>query len=148
MTAPEEMTNETQTVYEAAFHIDPHLSETETKKVFEDVQQMLKDAGEVVVTQQPKRIDLAYTISLMREQGRRDYDQASFAWVAYEGMPEKQAEIEEALKENTSIIRYLIVKTTKEAAEYAAQREEERKQMSSSEEGESEEGGDNSEEEK
>lgn len=110
-------------VYEAAFHIDANLSETEVRKTFDGVKELItKAGGEIVAEAAPQRMDLAYTISHITEGSRRDHTSSHFAWVAYEGAKEKQEEIAEGLRANKSIIRYLVVTTTKEEALYAQDR--------------------------
>lgn len=110
-------TKETQ-VYEVAFHIDPNLSETEVKATYEKVKKLV---GGVIAEGSPKKTDLAYTISRREEDGRNDFDSAFFAWVAYEGSPEGQEAIDETLRATKEIVRYLVVKTTREAVEHAEQ---------------------------
>lgn len=113
---------ETQ-VYEAAFHIDANLSDTEVKKTFDSVREAIaSNGGTAFAESAPRRMDLAYTISHISEGSRRDHVSSHFAWVAYEGTTENQEAIDEALKSNAAIIRYLVLKTTKEEALYAQDR--------------------------
>jgi ribosomal protein S6 len=109
-------------VYEVGFHIDPNLSETDVKKTYEDVKALLGKKGSLVAEGVSRRVQLSYTISRMEEQGRQDFDSAYFAWVAYEGSGEDQPFIEEALREDKRIIRFILVKTTREAVKYAEER--------------------------
>lgn len=113
---------ETQ-VYEVAFHIDANLSDTEVKKTFDGVKEAItSNGGTPFAESAPERMDLAYTISHIAEGSRRDHVSAHFAWVAYEGAPENQEAIAEELKGNAAIIRYMVIKTTKEEALYAQDR--------------------------
>lgn len=110
-------------VYEAAFHIDANLSETETRKAFESVKEAIVKAGGTPFAEAlPARVDLAYTISQISEGIRRNHTNAHFAWIAYELEPAKQGEVDEALRGNTNIIRHLVILTTKEEALYAQDR--------------------------
>lgn len=117
-------------VYEAAFHIDANLSETEVRKTLDKTREAITEAGGTLVAEAaPVRMDLAYTISHIAEGVRRDHVASYFAWIAYELTPEKQGEVDEALRTNKNIIRHLVIKTTKEQAVYAQDRAAEKMSM-------------------
>tara|TARA_B100000508_G_scaffold60333_2_gene47529 strand:+ start:74001 stop:74459 length:459 start_codon:yes stop_codon:yes gene_type:complete len=110
-------------VYEAAFHIDANLSETETKKAFDSVKEAIVAAGGTPFAEAlPTRMNLAYTISQINEGVRRDHTSANFAWIAYELTPENQEKVDEVLRADKTIIRHLVTITTKEEATYAQDR--------------------------
>lgn len=113
-------------VYELAFHINPNLSETEVGKTFENLKKSILESGASIITESnPRRVDLAYTISVKNEEGSQDFNQGMFGWVAYEGLSENQKAIEEAVSDEKNIFRHLVILTTKEVVEFAKQREEE-----------------------
>lgn len=110
-------------VYEVAFHIDANLSDTETRKAFDGVKEsIIKAGGTPFAEALPVRVNLAYIISQISEGIRKDHTNSHFAWIAYELEPGAQGEVEEALKTNKTIIRYLVTITTKEEALYAQDR--------------------------
>jgi len=110
-------------VYEAAFHIDANLSETETKKAFDNVKEAVVAAGGTPFAEAlPTRMNLAYTISQIHEGVRRDHTSSHFAWIAYELTPENQSQVDEVLRGDKTIIRHLVTITTKEVAMYAQDR--------------------------
>ena len=122
-------------VYEAAFHIDANLSETETRKAFDDVKEAITKAGGTPFAEAlPTRVDLAYTISQIHEGIRRNHTTANFAWVAYELEPVNQAEVDETLRTNRNIVRHLVILTTKEEAVYAQDRAAEKLVVANSDE--------------
>ncbi|XKT75369.1 MAG: 30S ribosomal protein S6 [Patescibacteria group bacterium UBA2103] len=123
MADTEAVQNDEISVYEAAFHIDANLSETEVKKTFDGVKEVVANAGGTLIAEAlPERMNLAYTISSITEGVRRDHNSAHFAWVAYELSPEKAEAVQEELQSNKAIIRHLITTTTKEEALYAQDR--------------------------
>lgn len=135
------MNADERSVYELAFHINPSLSETEAAKTFESLKEaVVSNGGEVITDSTPRRIDLAYTISLQGENGRQDFTQGLFGWIAYEGLSENQKAIEEAVGEEKNVIRSLIITTSKDVVEYAKQREEEARSIARNEAAEGEEG--------
>jgi len=113
--------NETR-VYELGFHIDPELPQEEVKKTY----QALRDkASSLVAEGEPQKIPLAYTISLkVQGGGRRDFDSAYFAWFAYEADGAEHDALIEAVKAEGRVIRFLDLRTDKEAAAHAAEMHE------------------------
>ncbi len=111
-------------VYEIGFHIDPELPQEEAKKTYQSIREKIASAGSVVAEGEPQKIPLAYTIYRSEHAGRRDFDSAYFAWVAYETENEGHEAILEAVKAENRVIRFLDVRTTKEAARHAAEMHE------------------------
>jgi hypothetical protein len=68
---------------------------------------------------EPEKIKLAYAISLQGVDGRRDFNSAYFAWVVYEMQADDHTEALIAIRSQKSIIRFIDVVTTKEAARHA-----------------------------
>lgn len=108
-------------VYELGFHIDPELSVEEAKKVYQAIR---TKAGTVVAEGEPQKIPLAYTISRGETAGRRDFDSAFFAWIAYEIDGAGHEAVLELVKGDTRVFRFLDVRTTKEAAQHSAEMSE------------------------
>lgn len=108
-------------VYELAFHLDPELSENEAKKAYEAVRDVIAERGAVVAEGAPEKIQLAYTVSRSENAGRRDFDSAYFCWVAYEATGEGHDAVGAAARAERRIIRFLDLKTTKEAAKHSAE---------------------------
>ncbi len=108
-------------VYELGFHLDPELPLEEVKKAYQSVHDAIIAHGAVIAEGEPEKIQLAYTISRQEPSGRRDFDSAFFAWIAYESDAARHAEGIEALKREARVIRFLDVVTTKEAARHSAE---------------------------
>lgn len=111
-------------VYELAFHLDPELPSEEVKKQYAGIKASIEAVGSVVAEGAPERIQLAYTISRQETSGRRDFDSAYFAWIAYETDSTKHEDALGAIKANTKVIRYLDILTTKDVARHAAEMHE------------------------
>lgn len=113
--------NETR-VYELGFHIDPELPQEEVKKTY---QALREKAGDIVAEGEPLKIPLAYTISLkVQGGGRRDFDSAYFAWFAYEADAEGHAALLDAVQAEGRVIRFIDLRTDKDAATHAAEMHE------------------------
>lgn len=110
-------------VYELGFHLDPDLPSEEVKKAYQSIRSMIAEKGEVVAEGEPEKIALAYTISRQEVAGRRDFDSAYFAWIAYETPAESHAELVAAVAADKRVVRFIDLTTEKEAARHAAERE-------------------------
>ena len=108
-------------VYELGFHLDPELSETEAKRTYEKIRAAAVGAGTLVAEGAPVKIQLAYTISRSETSGRRDFDAAYFCWVAYEADTAGHEAVATAARTEANVIRFLDIRTTKEAALHAAE---------------------------
>ncbi len=111
-------------VYELGFHLDPELPTEEVKKAYQAVRTTVEGNGEIVAEVEPEKVQLAYTISRQEVSGRRDFDAAHFAWIAYEANTEQHAAVIAAAGANKQIIRFIDVVTTKDAARHAVEMHE------------------------
>jgi ribosomal protein S6 len=111
-------------VYELGFHLDPELPQEEAKKTYQALKERITKGGTLVAEGEPQKVQLAYTISRSENHVRRDFDSAYFAWIAYEtNGAGHDAAIEAAQAENR-IIRFLDIRTEKDAATHAAEMHE------------------------
>lgn len=122
-------------IYEFGFHIDPELPQEEVKKVYQGIKEKAASVGTVIAEGEPQKIPLAYTISRQETAGRRDFNSAFFAWVAYEADGAGHDEMLMLAKGHKSLVRYLDVKTDKEAALHAAEMHEIYAKLGEKEEG-------------
>lgn len=122
-------------VYELGFHIDPELPQEEVKKVYQGIREKAASVGSVVAEGEPQRIPLAYTVSRMEPSGRRDFNSAYFAWVAYESEGAGHDEMLTLAKDHKALIRFIDLRTDKEAAQHAAEMHEIYAKMGEKEEG-------------
>lgn len=107
-------------VYELAFHLDPELSESEAKKAYAGYKDLIAENGTVIAEGEPEKIQLAYTISRQENAGRRDFSSAYFCWIAYEAMGVGHEAVAEAARMDKRIVRFLDIRTDKEAVKHAA----------------------------
>lgn len=109
-----------QRVYELGFHLDPELPETEVKKTYQALRDLIASKGSVIAEGEPTKIPLAYTISRSETGiGRRDFDSAFFCWIAYETTGAGHQEVTAAANAEKRIIRFLDLRTTKEEAKHS-----------------------------
>ncbi|MDB5189248.1 MAG: hypothetical protein JWL82_205 [Parcubacteria group bacterium] len=108
-------------VYELGFHLDSELPTEEVKKTYQALREMIAGVGTVVAEGEPTKIPLAYMISRSEQNGRRDFTSSFFCWVAYETEGEGHEKVLEAIKAETRVIRFLDIRTTKDAAKHSAE---------------------------
>jgi ribosomal protein S6 len=106
-------------VYELGFHLDPELPTEEVKKVYQTIHARIASSGTIIAEVEPEKIQLAYTISRQEVAGRRDFATAYFGWIVYETTPERHTEIVREAGANPSMVRFIDLITTKDAARHA-----------------------------
>lgn len=121
-------------VYEIGFHLDSELPTEEVKKTYQNLRDVVAKAGGIVAEGEPVKVPLAYTISRSERGGRRDFTSAFFAWIAYEANGQGHDSVLEAVKGEERIIRFLDLRTTKDAAKHSAEMAELYAKMPSDEE--------------
>jgi ribosomal protein S6 len=123
-------------VYELGFHIDPELPQEEVKKTYGSIREYIAANGTIVAEGEPQKVPLAYTISRSETTGRRDFNTAYFAWIAYEADGAGHQAVSDMAKGEAKIIRFIDLRTTKEAAQHAAEMHEIYAKMTQEEGGE------------
>ncbi len=111
-------------VYELGFHLDGELPQEDSKKSYEAIKALISKNGTVVAEGMPQKIQLAYTISRMDTTGRRDFNTSFFCWIVYEADGAGHTEVVNAAKADAKIIRFIDLRTTKEAAKHAEEMHE------------------------
>lgn len=108
-------------VYELGFHLDPELPTEEVKKAYQAMRGVIDEKGAIVAESEPVRIQLAYTISRQEVSGRRDFDSAYFSWIVYEVSAENHSEIIKTASADKRIVRFIDLRTTKDAARHSVE---------------------------
>lgn len=93
-----------KTIYELAFHLNPDLEETRVRQLAQNIENYVTSAGGVVsFKKDPGKTRLSYPIKHKK--------QAYFGYIHFNlELKEKLASIDEQIKLNNDILRYLIVK--------------------------------------
>ncbi|MCK9345293.1 MAG: 30S ribosomal protein S6 [Candidatus Pacebacteria bacterium] len=102
-------------VYELGYHLVPTLAVEQIPAASGAVRGMIEQISKDIIAEElPVFIDLAYTVIKTIDHKNKRFDQAYFGWVKFEANPEGIATLEEALKKDENVLRYLVVKTIKE----------------------------------
>lgn len=104
------MANE-KIVYELAFHLNPDLEETQVRQLAQDIENYITSAGGVIsFKKEPERARLSYPIKHKR--------QAHFGYIHFtlESPEGGLAVIDEQVRRNNDVLRYLTIKVPTEPA--------------------------------
>jgi ribosomal protein S6 len=108
-------------VYELGFHLDSELPTEEVKKTYQALRDIVAGVGTIVAEGEPVKVPLAYTIARAEQNGRRDFTSAFFCWIAYETEGEGHDKVLDAVKAEARVVRFLDLRTTKDAAKHSAE---------------------------
>jgi ribosomal protein S6 len=102
--------------YEFAFHILPTVAEGEVPETLTKIKAYITNAGGTIFSEEaPERIDLVYPIVKHLEGKNRTFASSYFGWIRFQLEGEKMTHLEEELRADGSVLRFLMVKLTKEA---------------------------------
>ncbi|HAS84655.1 MAG TPA: hypothetical protein DCS23_01075 [Candidatus Yonathbacteria bacterium] len=102
-------------IYELGYHLVPTLAEEQIPGASGAVRGMIERISKDIIAEElPVFIDLAYTIVKTVDHKNKRFDEAYFGWIKFEGSPSGIAELEEGLKKDENVLRYLVVKTIRE----------------------------------
>ncbi|MEK7569287.1 MAG: 30S ribosomal protein S6 [Patescibacteria group bacterium] len=105
------------TVYEVGYLAAPDLTDEEVARVYAGLKDAVSGAGaEVISDELPKKIPLAYNMEKILGNTRRKFNSAYFGWVKFALPTDKISEVKQKFTDTTEVIRFLVVKTTRESA--------------------------------
>ena len=106
-----------RTVYEVGFHLVPTLSEGDLAGAVDAVRAILtKEGAEVLNDTFPKKITFAYRIERSVTSKVEKYTEGYFGWIKFVVDASATPTIAAALRANMSVLRFIIVETTREDA--------------------------------
>lgn len=102
-------------IYELGYHLVPTLSSEQIPEASGAVRGMIERISKDIIAEElPVFIDLAYTVVKTIEHRNKRFDQAYFGWIKFEASPSGIAELEDSLKKDENVLRYLVMKTIRE----------------------------------
>lgn len=111
----ENMTEKLARIYEVGYHISPAAKEDDVEKIVGGIRSAIEKAGGSFIAEgAPSLARLAYLIS-SREGGKRvENDRAHFGWIKFETDAAAARSLEEMLKEDEKIMRFIVFRTVRE----------------------------------
>jgi ribosomal protein S6 len=109
---------DTETIhYELAFHVLPTVAEGEVADAQSAIRDSITKFGGTIDTEEAaSSYDLAYDIKKNIDGKNRTFSTSHFGWIRFMGTAEMLGDLKEELDHNATILRYMIVKLTKEEA--------------------------------
>lgn len=102
-------------IYELGYHLVPTLAEEQIPAASGAVRGMIEQISKEIISEElPVFINLAYTIVKTVDHKNKRFDDAYFGFIKFSANPEGIAALEEALKKDENVLRYLVVKTIRE----------------------------------
>ncbi len=102
-------------VYEVGFLLVPTITEGEVSKKTETIRKKIIDmGGKIVAEGSPVLRDLAYEMSIIVSNKREIYGSGYFGWIKFEGDSAQTQKIDDELKKDVEIIRFILIKTVLE----------------------------------
>lgn len=101
-------------VYEVSYLLLPTLALEQVPGEVASIKEALSSGGEVISSEDPVLIDLAYPMTKVVQTVRHKASTGYFGWVKFETDAEGVEKAKKTLDENESILRYLIIKTVRE----------------------------------
>lgn len=102
-------------VYEIGFHIVPNLSEEAKEEEVSKIRSYISSVnGSIIADGAVKKMDLAYPIVQVASNKRATFNSSFFGWFKFEAEPKGAKEVASLLKADTSVIRFLLIKTVRE----------------------------------
>ncbi len=99
--------------YELGYILVPTTPEVEVSAEVEKIKDAIGAVqGTIVFEGAPEFIDLAYTMEKNIASKKMKWSQGYFGWMKFESTPESMEALKKSLDANTTVIRYLLVKTT------------------------------------
>jgi len=106
---------DTSKIYEIGYLLVSSLPDEKIPGEVEEIKNVIAKAeGEVISSEDPILIDLAYPMVKVAGATRQKYSRGYFGWVKFEGEPTSLETIKKTLDLSSTILRYLIVKTVRE----------------------------------
>lgn len=102
-------------IYEIGYHISPAVKEDGIEKVVASIRGIVeKQGGNFIAEGAPSLTKLSYEISGQEGGKRIEYDRAYFGWLKFEAPSTAARILEEALKNDKSILRHIVFQTVRE----------------------------------
>jgi len=102
-------------IYEVGYLLVPTLSSDALPETAGRLKDVIRDVGGVILAEgEPKMKNLAYKIGKVVEHSRSSFETAYFGWILFTAPPEGAVAVKSAYDVASDVLRFLILKGTKE----------------------------------
>ncbi|MDO8552963.1 MAG: 30S ribosomal protein S6 [bacterium] len=104
-------------IYEIGYHIIPTVKEEDIEKTVGEVRKVIESStgkAAFIAEGAPSLLKLAYPMSVRVGEKYTEYDRGYFGWIKFEAPASIVAILNDSLKANPSILRFVIWRTVRE----------------------------------
>ncbi len=102
-------------VYEVGYHIVPIVAEQDLGIRVTAIRDIIEaEGGSMIADEFPKHMELAFPMTKIASNKRALHHSAYFGWMKFEVEPKGAKAIDEKLRADDTILRYIVVKTVRE----------------------------------
>jgi ribosomal protein S6 len=116
-----DIAQEARPVYEVGFHVVPTVGDEGVAGVVDQIRSALGNA-EIISESFPEKTRLAYTVERADTGKRTKYNEAYFGNIKFALKREAIPSLEDALRANQNVLRYLLIETVREDVSAAPRR--------------------------
>ncbi|HUO56357.1 MAG TPA: 30S ribosomal protein S6 [Candidatus Paceibacterota bacterium] len=104
-----------QRIYEVGYHIVPTVLEDNLEAVVGAIRSVIEKAGGTFISEgAPTLMKLSYLMTHREEDKNVEYDRGFFGWIKFEAPTAASALLDNALKNDKNILRFIIFRTVRE----------------------------------
>lgn len=102
-------------IYEIGYHVASSVKEEDVEKVVASIRAEIEKAGGSFIAEgAPSLLKLAFPMTTREGEKKTEHDRAYFGWLKFEAPSACAAVLDASLKQNPSIVRYIVFKTVRE----------------------------------
>ncbi len=102
-------------IYEIGYHIVSSAKDEEVEKIVSEIRGSIeKSCGSFIAEGAPSLLKLSYPMTVREGEKKIEHDRAYFGWLKFFAAPESVVLLESSLKNNASIVRFILFKTVRE----------------------------------
>ena len=101
-------------VYEVGYHIIPTFQEQDLDAIVGTIRSVVEKTGGTLISEgAPAMMKLAYNMEVREGDKYAQYDRAYFGWIKFEAPVEVTEMLDETLKRDTAILRFVLFRTVR-----------------------------------
>ena len=102
-------------VYEVGYHIIPTVKEESVEGIVATIRALIEKAGGSFIAEgAPVLMKLSYAMTAREGDKNVEYDRGYFGWIKFEAPVEVTEVLDEALKADRNILRFIVFRTVRE----------------------------------